>query len=374
MQRFQDDPGYPQMALPNVDPTLYEALLAEKCAAVREDFAAFALPPVEVFPSPPEHYRMRAEFRVWHDGDDLYYVMFEPGNKRQPVRLDRCPMVSRRIHDVMFPMLEVIRADPALRFRLFQVDFLSTLSGELLVTLLYHRPLEDAWQTAARALAQQFAIEIIGRSRKSKIELGRDHVIERLDINGREYRYKQVENCFTQPNAEVCRSMIGWALDVTAGAGGDLVELYCGNGNFTLPLAQNFGRVVATEIAKVSVRAAEFNIADNGIDNIDVVRMSSEDFSQVLKGEREARRTAHLDLASCNFTTVLVDPPRSGLDAETVAQVSEYQHIVYISCNPETLKDNLATLTQSHRIERFAIFDQFPYSHHLECGIYLTRQ
>jgi tRNA (uracil-5-)-methyltransferase len=131
---------------------------------------------------------------------------------------------------------------------------------------------------------------------------------------------------------------------------------------------------VATEIAKVSVRAAEFNIAENGIDNIDVVRMASEDFSQVLKGERRARRTAHLDLTSCNFTTVLVDPPRSGLDADTVAQVSEYQHIVYISCNPETLKANLADLTQTHQIERFAIFDQFPYTHHLECGVYLTRK
>ncbi|GGO79441.1 tRNA/tmRNA (uracil-C(5))-methyltransferase [Marinobacterium nitratireducens] len=361
------------MALPKVDPTQYQALLAEKLDAVRQDFAAFALPDIEVFASPTEHYRMRAEFRVWHDGDDLDYVMFEPGNKHAPVALRECPMVSRRIHDVMFALLDEIRPDPLMRFRLFQVDFLSTLSGELLVTLLYHRPLDQAWEQKARELAQRFDIEIIGRSRKSKHVLSRDFVIERLDIDGREYRYKQVENCFTQPNAEVCRSMIGWALDVTRDAGGDLVELYCGNGNFTLPLARNFRRVVATEIAKVSVRAAQFNIAENAIDNIDVIRMSSEEFSQVLKGEREARRTAHLDLANYDFTTVLVDPPRSGLDPDTVAQVSEYRNIVYISCNPETLKQNLAELTRSHRIERFAIFDQFPYTEHLECGVYLTK-
>ncbi|MFC6669047.1 tRNA (uridine(54)-C5)-methyltransferase TrmA [Marinobacterium aestuariivivens] len=362
------------MALPDVDPTQYQALLAEKRDHVREAFAAFDLPSIEVFESPAEHYRMRAEFRVWHDGDDLDYVMFEPGNKHAPVPLSECRMVSRRIQEVMFALLDAIRPDPALRFRLFQVDFLSTLSGDLLVTLLYHRPLDEVWEARARVLAERFDIDIIGRSRKSKHVLSRDFVIERLDINGREYRYKQVENCFTQPNAEVCRSMIGWALDVTRDAGGDLVELYCGNGNFTLPLAQNFRRVVATEIAKVSVRAAEFNIAENGIDNIDVVRMSSEDFSQVLKGEREARRTAHLDLASCDFTTVLVDPPRSGLDPNTVLQVSEYQHIVYISCNPETLNENLTDLTRTHRIERFAIFDQFPYTHHLECGVYLVKR
>ncbi|NVK41624.1 MAG: tRNA (uridine(54)-C5)-methyltransferase TrmA [Oceanospirillaceae bacterium] len=362
------------MALPNVDPSQYQALLAEKLETVKQDFAAFELPGIEVFESPVEHYRMRAEFRVWHDGDDLDYVMFEPGNKHAPVPLRECRMVSRRIHEVMFALLDEIRPDPLMRFRLFQVDFLSTLSGELLVTLLYHRPLDDAWEHRARELAQRFNIDIIGRSRKSKHVLSRDFVIEQLEINGRAYRYKQVENCFTQPNAEVCRSMVGWALDVTCDAGGDLVELYCGNGNFTLPLAQNFRRVVATEIAKVSVRAAEFNIAENGIDNIDVIRMSSEEFSQVLKGERQARRTAHLDLGGYDFTTVLVDPPRSGLDPDTVKQVSEYPNIVYISCNPETLRQNLAELTRTHRIERFAMFDQFPYTEHLECGVYLVKK
>jgi tRNA (uracil-5-)-methyltransferase len=70
----------------------------------------------------------------------------------------------------------------------------------------------------------------------------------------------------------------------------------------------------------------------------------------------------------------LVDPPRSGLDALTVKQVSEYENIIYISCNPETLKENLQNLTQTHDIKRFAIFDQFPYTEHLECGVYLTRK
>lgn len=55
--------------------------------------------------------------------------------------------------------------------------------------------------------------------------------------------------------------MLEWALDVTKGATGDLLELYCGNGNFSLALARNFDRVLATEIAKPSVAAAQYNIA-----------------------------------------------------------------------------------------------------------------
>lgn len=361
------------MALPRVEPEQYDALLAAKKARIAAQFAEFDLPEIEVFTSQPEHYRLRAEFRTWHEGDDLYYVMFD-GDKRTPVRLDSCPMVSERIHDVMFKLLDVIRPDPVLRFKLFQVDFLSTLSGELLVSLLYHRQLDDEWVERVKPLREQFNIDIIGRARKQKILLDRDFVVEELNIKGRAYRYQQTENGFTQPNGHVCEKMIEWAIDVSAHAGGDLVEFYCGNGNFTLPLAQNFRRVVATEISKVSVRSAEWNIEANGIDNIDVLRMPSEDLSLILKGEKTSRKVQGLALEECEFSTVFVDPPRCGLDEHTVEQICEYPHILYISCNPETLHDNLKQISRTHKVERFAIFDQFPYTDHLECGVYLTRR
>lgn len=362
------------MSISVVDPTQYESQLELKKAHVREQFSGFDLPEIEVFESPRSHYRMRCEFRVWHEEDDLYYVMFEKGNKHARIRIDECPMVAEPIHNVMFKLLDEMRDNEMLRRRLFQIDFLCTLNGELLVTLLYHRPIDEEWAEEAKKLKEKFNIQIIGRSRKTKILLDQDFVIEKLDINGRDYIYKQVENSFSQPNAEVCRHMIKWSLDATQHAGGDMVELYCGNGNFTLPLAQNFGRVVATEIAKVSVHAAKFNIEANGIDNVDVVRISSEEFSQVLSGEITKRRTKDLRLDECNFTTVLVDPPRSGLDENTVQQVQEYQNILYISCSPDTLKENLEVITQTHQIERFAIFDQFPYTGHLETGVFLTRK
>ncbi|MEH6580034.1 MAG: tRNA (uridine(54)-C5)-methyltransferase TrmA [Amphritea sp.] len=364
------------MALPNVDPSLYDAQLVDKKTAIERQFAEFKLPAIEVFESARTAYRLRAEFRVWHEGDDLNYVMFKPGSKHEHSRLESCPMVSKTIQNVMFKLLDALRPNELLRRRLFQVDFLSTLSGELLVSLLYHKPLDEAWTEEARKLKQQFGFDVIGRSRKTKIVLDRDFAIEKMHIDGRELIYKQVENSFTQPNGGVCQHMLQWALDITQGAGGDLVELYCGNGNFTMALAPNFNSVVATEIAKVSVRAAEYNIEANNIDNVTVLRMSSEEFSQALQGVREFRRLQerNLDLNSYDFTTVLVDPPRSGLDDETVKQVAEYHNIVYISCNPDTLVDNLRELTKTHRIERFAIFDQFPYTHHLESGVYLTRK
>lgn len=361
------------MALPQVDPTQYEAQLATKQQRMEQLFARFNPPAMELYRSPTEHYRMRAEFRVWHEGDDLDYVMFEPGSKHDKYKLTECPMVDRRIADMMFDFRDALKAVPELRLRLFQVDFLATLSGELLVSLLYHRKIGDEWIEAARPLREQFGIDIVGRSRKNKIVLDRDFVFETLTIHQRQYQYKQTENSFTQPNARVCEQMIEWAIDATREKQGDLVEFYCGNGNFTLPLAQNFRQVVATEISKESVRAAQVNIEKNGVDNVAILRLSSEEFTEVLRGTLTTRRTAGVDLENCDFRTVLVDPPRAGLDEETVKQVQGYEDILYISCNPQTLAENLEILCQSHRIERFALFDQFPYTDHIECGVVLKR-
>jgi len=367
------------LAIPVVDPARYDQQLEAKAERIRRDFARFDVPELEVYPSPPSHYRQRCEFRVWHEGDDLFYAMFEVDpedpRRKEVVRLDDYPVASRRINALMPALLDAIRDEPVLRRKLFQVEFLTTLSGEALITLIYHRPLDDAWEAAARDLQAALGVMIIGRARKQRRVLERDHVWERLAVEGRELVYQQVENSFTQPNAEICRSMLAWARDVTRGSqAGDLVELYCGNGNFTVALAENFRRVLATEISRTSVASARENLAANGIDNATVGRMSAEEFAAALKGEKGGRRVAEWRLDDYTFSTVLVDPPRAGLDDASCRQLSDYARIVYISCNPETLASNLERLTETHRVTRLALFDQFPWTHHCECGVLLERR
>jgi tRNA (uracil-5-)-methyltransferase len=168
--------------------------------------------------------------------------------------------------------------------------------------------------------------------------------------------------------------MLLWAKQGTQNIGGDLIELYCGNGNFSIALAENFDRVLGTEISKTSVKSAQTNIAENQLTNVDIIRMSSEDFSQAMNGERVFRRLEGFDLKSYNYDTVLVDPPRAGLDSDSVELVSRFERFVYISCNPDTLKENLAELVKTHNIEKFALFDQFPYTRHVEAGVILSRK
>ena len=355
----------------------YQQQLDAKVARISAQFAEYNPPALQVFASPEHNYRMRAEFRIWHIEDDLFYAMFERSEDKQKkvIRVDEFPIADRSINLLMPKLLAALKADPVLSARLFEVHFLATLSGEMLVSLLYHRKLESDWEPAAQALSKALNIKLIGRSRGQKFVLCDEYVVEQLQVFDRTYTYKQIESSFTQPNAQVCQKMLEWACSVAEHSEQDLLELYCGNGNFTLPLSTRFRRVLATELAKSSVYAAQWNIEQNQIENIQVARLSAEEFTQAYNGEREFRRLqeANIDLASYDFDTVFVDPPRAGIDDDTLKLLQRFKRIIYISCNPDTLHDNLKTLCQSHKVTQFALFDQFPYTHHVESGVLLEK-
>lgn len=356
----------------------YGELLDKKHEKLTALFAPFNAPALEVFASPPQHYRMRAEFRLWHDDGDLYHIMFDQ-HSRQRYRVDDFPIANELINCMMKALLPLLKEQQVLKHKLFQVDYLSTLSGEILVSLLYHTPLNEEWEQAAcrlkeRLAEQGFCVQLIGRATKQKICLERDYADEVLSVKGKNYVYRQVENSFTQPNAAVNCKMLEWAINCTQNSQGDLLELYCGNGNFSIALAQNFRKVLATEVAKPSVAAAQSNISANGVNNLQIVRMSAEEFTQAINGVRKFNRLNGIDLQSYECHTIFVDPPRAGLDPDTLLLVQNYDRILYISCNPHTLCDNLQTLSQTHYIERAALFDQFPYTEHMESGVWLIRK
>ena len=363
------------MPLSRVNPAHYQQLLDQKVASVSSLLQPFAAPAPQVFPSQATGFRLRAEFRIWHEGDDLNYVMFRKGDPKTPVAIHDFPIADNRIQQLMPVLREKLKSQDALRRKLFQVEFLVTLAGDALVTLIYHRKLEQGWESAATTLAQELNISIVGRSRKQKLVIGRDYVQEVLSVNGSDYRYRQYEQAFTQPNGKLNICMVEWACNRAREAGGDLLELYCGNGNFTLPLSQQFDQVIATELSKASIRAARENLLQNSIENIQMIRLSAEEVTQAMNGVREFRRLAELPkpLGEYDLRTIFVDPPRAGLDDHTVQMAATFESIIYVSCNPQTLAQNLQTLSKTHRIEHFALFDQFPYTDHMECGVFLRR-
>lgn len=356
-------------------PDNYTGELNQKARTIESLLSGWATPELEVYPSETHFYRMRAEFRFWHDGDRSYYAMFRPEDRKTPVEVTDFPVATELCNDLMEKVRDAVHQDPELRNRLFQVEFLTTRSGDALITLIYHRQLDETWEARGRYWQEQWGYPVIGRARKLRLVLDRDYVTETLNVGDREYRFHQYENSFTQPNAGVCEQMISWSVRHSHGAEDkDLMELYCGNGNFSIPLAQNFRRVLGTEISRTSVKSAQENIELNQAHNVSIARMASEDLSKAWLHNEPSRRFREFGIDDYDFDTILVDPPRAGLDEDTVELLRKFRRVIYISCNPESMVSNIEPLKSEYQITACALFDQFPYTKHMEAGVILERR
>ncbi len=350
----------------------YETQLSYKVEQIK---AQFGIDTPEIIRSNPERFRTRAEFRIFHDYDNgaISYAMhgFE---RKKIVPIDACSIVSEAIAEMMPKLLNAISQNEMLRHRLYSVEFLSSSTGEVLVTLIYHKKIDDVWLHEAQKLAEVLQIDLIGRSRGVKLIVTKEYIHETLQIDGKPWRFRLYDTGFTQPNTHVNEQMIGWVKHHVALHKSDLLELYCGHGNFTIPLSEQFNKVLATEISKRSIQSAKENCALNSVENIAFVRLSAEELTQALQKERVFNRLKGIDLDTYDFSHVFVDPPRAGLDDKTRDFVQRFENIIYISCNPETLQRDLESLKKNYSVENFAVFDQFAYTRHLECGVILKRK
>jgi tRNA (uracil-5-)-methyltransferase len=349
----------------------YEKQLNRKFNREKERFSKIYSGDFGVVKSPETNFRGRAEFKIWHENGKISYAMRDVENKNY-VQIDSCSMVSSSISKIFQPLLTEISVSENLSHKLFSIEFLSSTENDLIVTLIYHKKLDENWREDAEKLGNKFSIQIIGRSRKQKIVLESNIVRETLKVENRNYTFYNAENMFSQPNPKVNEGMISWVSKNIENSKTDLLELYCGSGNFTIPLSKKFNKVLATEVSKSGIASAKKNQNANDIQNIEFGRISSEEFTQAYDEIRKFERLRHIDLKSYKFSTVFVDPPRAGIDPETLKLLSRFENIIYISCNPETLKRDLEIL-KNHKIEKMAIFDQFPYTNHLEMGAILSK-
>ena len=163
---------------------------------------------------------------------------------------------------------------------------------------------------------------------------------------------------FIQANMAVNASM----LDYVAGLippDTELLELFSGSGNLSLPLARRCSRVTAVEINSAQVKQAQLLARENGLDNLKFIAADAYDY--IAK--------------SASGKTVLIDPPREGA-REVAARlaVSEAERLVYVSCNPTTLARDLKILVDGgFRLESLRAFDMFPQTYHIEAVASLRR-
>jgi 23S rRNA (uracil1939-C5)-methyltransferase len=163
---------------------------------------------------------------------------------------------------------------------------------------------------------------------------------------------------FVQVNSEINRRMVSRAVELLDLDSDDRVlDLYCGIGNFSLPLARCAGTVLGVEGEATLVQAATNNAALNGLDN---VSFRHADLSAINGSEAWLRE---------GWDRVLLDPARNGA-AEVVDCIASIgpERIVYVSCHPGTLARDAGTLVneKGYRCEAAGIIDMFPHTAHVE--------
>lgn len=171
---------------------------------------------------------------------------------------------------------------------------------------------------------------------------------------------------FVQVNATVNEKMVQRAVELLAPSAGDRVlDLYCGIGNFSLPLARHAATVLGVEGDPGLVERAGANAAQNGIDN---AAFRCVDLSK-LDGREDWLKTG--------WDRVLLDPARSGA-AEVVALMHRIapKRIVYVSCHPGTLARDAGVLVHEHgyRLDGAGIIDMFPHTAHVESVAVFTKE
>ena len=310
----------------------------------------------EIYLSPATGYRARAEFGFSKN----HFTMVSHKHK---IYMDQSSIPHPSIQQLMPNLLSKINKSEIIKKKLFQVNF-RTSGTKVLATLIYHKPLEEDWIQAAKNIQDSLLnISIIGRSKKQKVIIGEEDLELLCNYANSSFKILQNDSVFFQPNFYLYSLMISFITKQLEDPR-DLLELYCGCGGFTLPLASKFNKVFATENNRHSIRLLKESIKLNNLSNIQTARLSDDETASALANERPFRRLENIDMQSYEFSHILVDPPRAGLSTETIKLSKHFKNMIYISCNPETFLRDMVKVNR--KIESIGIFDQFANTQHLE--------
>ena len=322
------------------------------------------------FPSPPSRFRTRAELGV-HASNNIQFTMVENNKK---INVDQLMICDAKINQFICQLKTKLLSSDEIKEKLFQTEIQVSRSGEGIVSLIYHKPLDTNWIKKAKKLSSEIGASIIGRSRKQKLVIGKDFVTEIYNAHIKKIKVNLYEQCFSQPNPYICDEMLTW-VSKNKGLHHHVTELHCGVGTFTILLSNLYSRVLATENSRPSIKALEKNIQINSLENVETARMSGLETLEALNKKREFNRMKHLNLINFKKDVLFLDPPRSGLDVESINLIKELQfkEIIYLSCGFQSLKSNLKEFLTDYKVKKAALFDQFPYTDHIETGVILSK-
>lgn len=348
----------------------------------KRDVVCKRLLPIE--PSPSRYgYRNKMEYTFgdMEKGGEMTLGMHRKKHFMSIVTVDECQLVHEDFNRVLRATLDFCRERGySFYHKKSHKGLLRHLivrrgvhTGELLVNLVTSTESgfdEAAYVEVLRGL--ELSNELVGVLRtfndrladavyceELRVLWGRDYYMEK--IMGLDFKVSAFS--FFQTNVEAVEHLYSYALDLIDDFSGKVAfDLFCGTGTITQTLAKKAGRAVGVELVPEAVEAARANAALNGLDNCEFL---AGDVFEVLESVEEKP------------DVIVVDPPRVGISPKALDRIIGYgvSQIVYISCNPKSLAENLAYFAYyGYEVESLKPFDNFSNTRHTECVALLSRK
>ena len=280
----------------------------------------------EILTNNEYNYRNKATFHV-KDGKVGYYSE----STNDLVEFDNCLLLDNRINEV-YSILKNIN--------LSGISEVVVRTSKNSVMVIFKGEKEDFNYDE---LINNIKIDSIYLN--NKLLYGSAYIIEELD----NIKYSIYPNAFFQVNTENMKIMYDKVKEY-AGKGNKLLDLYCGTGTIGIYLKENFKEVTGIEVNKEAILNANINKNLNNLSDINFIC-----------GDASIAKNN-------NYDVIVVDPPRSGLSNKVInfLNKSDAKTIVYVSCNPKTLKRDLDLLDKYNMVKMECI-NMFNKTKHIEC-------
>jgi 23S rRNA (uracil1939-C5)-methyltransferase len=347
------------------------AQIAFKEKQLLESLQRSGMQPKTVLPAlsgPQWAYRRRARLAVQRAKDGNVLVGFHNPGSRRIEPISECHVLVEPLAEIVAALPEWLTAFPT-GIRLFEVELLSADNGLAIAVEASRAP-------SAAELEKMLATLSFTPEHFSKVQLwwktSNQSKFVRLDAGDEplelaltdDVRLQVQPGQFIQVNGEINRQMIDQVLSLLRKPSVEkqslekkslAVDLFCGAGNFSLPLAAHFDRVIGIEGLEDLVRAAKANAQRNNLTNIEFMVSDLSDWS----GMRKLKEKVDL---------VLLDPPRNGAAGAMPWIVkAKPKQVIYISCHPSTMVRDAKLLTEAgYSLSAAGVMDMFPHTAHIE--------
>ncbi len=309
-----------------------------------------------IVPSPETWgYRSRVQIKCFKASERFVCGFFRP-KSRYVVDVESCPVMAPELNELLATLRGAI-APSRFADRIPQIDLALGDDGRRRAVIHYLGSDGKGLSALLMSMVQSEDVALLlqtGR-KDSLLSVAGDPQLT-ISVDSPEILLKYHAGGFAQINLEQNRRLVSAVLRAADLSGGERVmDLYCGMGNFTLPLARRAAAVCGVEDYAPSIAAARHNATANQLANVEFHASPAE-------GALERFGTA------APFDLLLIDPPRSGAFGVAKELVRRpVKKILYVSCDPQTLARDLTLLVNNgYRLVSSQPFDMFPHTYHVE--------